>query len=101
MNWLRFVILATFISAMSLLGALLAIQNPQVVPLDLLFVTFQPRSIALWVLSALVVGALLGMLLSGLLAIRLKARLVRTRRKLEATQLEVDQLRRSGLISSD
>jgi len=101
MNWLRFVVLVIFTSAMSLLGALLAIQNPQVVPLDLLFITFRPRSIALWILSALVFGALLGMFLSGLLALRLKARLVRTRRKLEATQLEVDQLRRSGLISSD
>ena len=101
MNWLRFVVLAILTSAMSLLGALLAIQNPQVVPLDLLFITFRPRSIALWILFALVVGALLGMVLSGLLALRLKARLVRTRRKLEATQLEVDQLRRSGLISSD
>ena len=101
MNWFRFVILAICTSAMSLLGALLAIQNPQVVPLDLLFVTFRPRSVALWVLSALVIGALLGMVISGLLALRLKARLVRTRRKLEATQLEVDQLRRSGLISSD
>ncbi len=101
MNWLRFVILAICTSGMSLLGALLAIQNPQVVPLDLLFVTFRPRSIALWVLSALVVGALLGMALSGLVALRLKARLVRTRRKLEAVQVEVDQLRRAGLISSD
>ena len=101
MKWLRFVILAICTSAMTLLGALLAIQNPQVVPLDLLFVTFRPRSIALWVLSALVVGAMLGMILSGLLALRLKARLVRTHRKLEATQLEVDQLRRSGLIRSD
>ena len=101
MNWLRFVILAICISGMSLLGALLAIQNPQVVPLDLLFVTFRPRSIALWVLPALVVGALLGMVLSGLVALRLKARLVRTRRKLEAVQVEVDQLRRAGLISSD
>ena len=101
MNWLRFVILAICTSGMSLLGALLAIQNPQVVPLDLLFVTLRPRSIALWVLSALVVGALLGMVLSGLLTLRLKARLVRTRRKLEAMQLEVDQLRRPGLISSD
>ena len=101
MTWLRFVILAICISGMSLLGALLAIQNPQVVPLDLLFVTFRPRSIALWVLSALVVGALLGMVLSGLVALRLKTHLVITRRKLEAAQLEVDQLRRSGLISSD
>ena len=101
MKWLRFVILAICTSAMLLIGALLAIQNSEVVPLDLLFVTFRPRSIALWVLSALVVGALLGMVLSGLLALRLKARLARTRRKLEATQSEVDQLRRSGLISSD
>ena len=101
MNFFRFIALVICTSILSLIGALLAIQNPQVAPLDLLFITFQPRSIVFWILTALCVGALLGMTLSGLLTMRLKARLVRTRRKLEEAQLEVDKLRRSGLKNNE
>ena len=101
MNWLRFAVLATCTSIMALIGALLAIQNPQVVPLDLLFITLPPRSIALWIFAALGIGAVMGIIVSGLLTFRLKAHLGRTRRKLKETQLEVDQLRRSGLTSSE
>ena len=101
MRWLRFVFAVIVITVMSLVGALLAVQNPHEVPLDLLIIVLPPKSIALWVLVALGLGAVLGMIVSGFLSIRLQARLRKTRRKLSEAQMEVDQLRRSGLSTDE
>jgi len=101
MRLLRFLLASILIIIMLLVGAFLAVQNPHEVPLDLLFIVLPPKSIALWILGALGFGAVLGMIVSGFLTIRLQARLRKTRRKLSEVQMEVDQLRRNGLIADE
>ena len=101
MKWFRFLLGAILAILMLLIGALLAVQNSDEVPLDLIFIVFPPRSVALWVLIALGLGAVLGMLVSGLLTLRLRTRLLKVRRELSEAQIEVNQLRRTGLITDE
>ncbi len=77
-------------------GVLFALQNEQPVALDLLFFTFPPRSLALWILLAFALGGLAGMLASSLLMIRQRAALGASKRRLHKTQTEVGKLRDSG-----
>ncbi len=101
MRWIRFVLVTTLTVFMSLIGAFLAVRNPQAVPLDLLYITFEPRSIALWILMALGLGAIIGMAISGILTIRLQSRLARVRREMSVARAEINQLRRSGLKNDE
>lgn len=78
-------------------GVLFALQNTQPVPLDVLLYRFGEHSLALWVLLALGLGALLGLLASSLLLLRLRARLASTRRQLERAQTELGRLRVGGI----
>lgn len=82
-------------------GVLFALQNTQAVPLDVLVYQFAERSLALWVLAALGVGGLLGLLASSLIILRLRARLAVTRRNLERTRTELDRLRVGGIKDSE
>lgn len=82
-------------------GVLFALQNSQPVPLDLLVYQFAERSLALWVLAALGVGGVLGLLASGLIILRLRTRLGVARRNLERTQTELNRLRVGGIKDSE
>ena len=55
-----FVVLVTVVA-----GALFALQNTALVPLDLLVYTFEAQSLALWVLSAFATGGVLGIDVEG------------------------------------
>ena len=101
MRWFRFILAVSLIISMVLAGALLAVQNPQTVPLDLLFVILPPRSVAIWILFALLAGVLFGMLLSSIISLRLRAKLLSNRRKLDIMQAEINQLRRSGFANDE
>ena len=63
-------------------GVLFAVQNTDVVALDLLVLQLPERSIALWVLVAFALGGVLGMLTSMGLVLRLRTRLASIRRQL-------------------
>ena len=65
------------------LGALFAVQNDATVPLDLLVVYLPARSVALWVLLALALGGILGLLTSLGIVLRLRARLGAAQRELK------------------
>ena len=58
-----------------LAGVLFALQNEAPVPLDLLIYTFQPQSLALWILIAFVLGAIMGMVVSSVILMRARASL--------------------------
>ena len=88
-NLLTFVIILAFIG----LGVLFALQNKAPVPLDLLVYTFEPRSLALWVLLAFALGGVCGMLASSAVLIRLRTSLASARRRLEKTRLELEHQR--------
>ena len=78
-------------------GVLFALQNKTPVALDLLFYTFEPRSLALWVLLAFALGGLAGMLISSTLMLRQRASLHSSNRQLAKARTEVDKLRTAGL----
>ena len=81
------------------LGLLFALQNPDPVPLDLLVVQLPPRSLALWVLGALALGGLLGVVLSSFAVLRLRASLLAARRQLVNGRAELDRVRSRDVAS--
>ncbi len=78
-----FVVLATLVT-----GVLFALQNKTPVPLDLLVYTFEPQSIALWILLAFALGGLLGMIVSAVILVRTRASLRSCRRQLDRSLAE-------------
>jgi putative membrane protein len=74
-------------------GVLFALQNKAPVPLDLLVYTFNPKSLALWILASLAMGGLLGMLASSAIVLRLRTSLASTNRKLAKANAELAKLR--------
>ncbi len=74
-------------------GVLFALQNTIPVPLDLLVYTFEPQSIALWILVAFALGGLLGMIVSAAILVRTHAALGSCRRQLDRTLTELSKLR--------
>ena len=74
-------------------GVLFALQNKAPVPLDLLVYTFNPKSLALWILASLALGGLLGMLASSAIVLRLRTSLASANRKLTKANAELSRLR--------
>ncbi|MEQ9464652.1 MAG: lipopolysaccharide assembly protein LapA domain-containing protein [Haliea sp.] len=101
MNVLRKVIALLVILAMVAVGVLFALQNHQPVALDLLVHEFAPRSLALWLLAALALGGVLGLLASSIIILRLRGGLAIARRKLEKSKLELDRLRVAGIKNGE
>lgn len=63
------------------LGGLFTVQNTEKVPLDLLVVQLPPQALAIWILLALAVGVLLGLLSSALLLMGRGAEVRRLRKQ--------------------
>jgi putative membrane protein len=84
------IVLATLVA-----GVLFALQNKVPVPLDLLVYTFNPKSLALWILASLALGGFLGMLASSAIVLRLRASLAAANRKLTKANTELVKLRSS------
>lgn len=101
MGFLRKLLALILAAAMAAVGVLFALQNAQPVPLDVLFMILPPRSLALWVLGALALGGVLGLLLSSFAVLRLRARLMAARRQIANSQAELDRLRAKGLVSRE
>jgi uncharacterized membrane protein YciS (DUF1049 family) len=95
MKFLRRILTILIVLATIGVGVLFALQNKVLVPLDLLVYTFEPKSLALWVLGAFALGGLLGMLISSALMVRLRASLGSSRRQLAKSRTEVEKLRSS------
>ena len=93
MNLLRNLLTAVVVLAMLAVGVLFSLQNKVPVPLDLLFFTFEPRGLAVWVLSALGLGGVLGMAVSSLILFRTRASLSSCRRQLLKAQDELSKVR--------
>ncbi|MFU8762936.1 MAG: lipopolysaccharide assembly protein LapA domain-containing protein [Haliea sp.] len=97
MNVVRKVVYLLVVLAMLALGVLFALQNSQPVGLDMLVHEFAPRSLALWLLAAFALGGVLGMLVSSVITLRLRAGLSLAQRKLDKCKLELDRLRVAGI----
>ena len=101
MKFLRSLITIFILIATLAVSVLFALQNKAPVSLDLLVYTFDPKSLALWVLLSLTVGGVLGMLISSGIVLRLRASLHSRNRKLSKAQAELDSLRTAGLKESE
>jgi uncharacterized membrane protein YciS (DUF1049 family) len=75
------------------LAVLFSLQNKSPVPLDLLVYTFEPRSLAVWVLLAFALGGLAGMLVSSLIIVRTRASLVSCKRQLSKAREQLSKSR--------
>ena len=93
MKFLRNLLTVVIVLATVAVGVLFALQNKVPVPLDLLVYTFEPRSLALWVLAAFAVGGVLGMLISSVILVRMQASLATVKRQLARARAEADKLR--------
>jgi putative membrane protein len=93
MKHLRKFMTALIVLATLLAGVLFALQNEAPVPLDLLVYTFEPQSLALWILIAFVLGGILGMVVSSVILMRARASLASCRRQLDRARAEVSELR--------
>jgi len=100
MKFLRNVLTVVIALATITVGVLFALQNKLPVPLDLLVYTFEPRSLALWVLAAFAVGGVLGMLISSVILVRLRASLAMVKRQLARARAEADKLRANESVAS-
>jgi putative membrane protein len=96
MKFLRNLLTVVIVLATLAVGVLFALQNKMPVPLDLLVYTFEPRSLALWVLAAFAVGGVLGMLISSVILVRKQASLAAAKRQLTKARAEADKLRDKG-----
>jgi putative membrane protein len=92
MKFLRNILTVLVILATVAVGVLFALQNKLAVPLDMLVYTFEPRSLALWILSAFALGGLLGLLISSAILLRTRATLGSVRRQLVRARAEVDKV---------
>jgi lipopolysaccharide assembly protein A len=82
-------------------GVLFALQNTTPVPLDLLLVQLPERTMAVWLLLALVIGVLLGLVGGSLMLLRQRGQLASLRRQKQRLAVEVDRLRKVGLTESE
>jgi len=79
-------------------GLLFAVQNTATAPLDLLFIQLAEQRIALWILLAFAGGGLLGMLLSAVVIMRLRAAALLARRQLKLRDKELAKLRNADRL---
>ncbi|WP_458524677.1 LapA family protein [Onishia taeanensis] len=93
MRWLKGVFLAIILLLVLLVGILFAVNNQQTVPLNLIWTELPPASLSLWLLGALAVGVLLGMLAMTGVYLRLRTLLTRAQRHNQQQRKELDRLR--------
>ena len=93
MKLLRNFLTVAIILATLAAGVLFALQNKLTVPLDLLVYTFEPQSMALWILLAFTLGGILGMIISSIILMRTRVSLRSSRRQLDKTRDELSKLR--------
>ena len=93
MNQLRTILTIIIVIAAVALGVLFALSNKEPVPLSLIIFSFQPRSLALWLVLAFACGGLAGVLVSSFYLMRSRAALRSARRQLTRTQSELQQVR--------
>lgn len=80
-------------------GVLFALQNTLPVPLDLLVYTFEPQSLAVWVLVAFALGGMLGMIMSSFILVHTRASRASCKRQLDKAREEVSKLRSEKSIA--
>lgn len=99
MKHLRKLLTVVVVLATLVLSVLFALQNEASVPLSVLVYTFEPQSVALWVLVAFAIGGALGMIVSSVILVRTRASLGSCRRQLDRALQELRSLRSAGPVA--
>ena len=81
MQWLQKGLAVILAIAAVAIGALFSLQNTQSVPLDLIVLKLPPQPIAIWILSSLTSGVLIGLSSGAWLALRRAATIRRLRKQ--------------------
>ncbi|MBM13723.1 MAG: hypothetical protein CME57_04075 [Halieaceae bacterium] len=81
MQWLQKGLAVILAIAAVAIGALFSLQNTQSVPLDLIVLKLPPQPIAIWILSSLASGVLIGLSSGAWLALRRAATIRRLRKQ--------------------
>ncbi len=81
MQWLQKGLAVILAIAAVAIGALFSLQNTQPVPLDLIVLQLPPQPIAIWILSSLASGVLIGLSSGAWLALRRAATIRRLRKQ--------------------
>lgn len=98
MKQLRNLLTVVVVLAMLAVSVLFALQNKVSVPLDLLVYTFEPQSLALWVLVAFALGGVLGMVVSSIILVRTRASLGACKKQLDRAREDVSKLRGTNVV---
>lgn len=99
MKNLRKLLTIVVVLAALLASVLFSLKNEAPVPLDLLVYTFEPQSLALWVLVAFAIGGVLGMVVSSVILVRTRASLGSCRRQLDRALQELRSLRSAAPVA--
>ena len=86
MSKLKWLAAAIIVLAVIAYGVLFVLNNDQSVGLNLVFLTPLNASIATWVISAFVIGSVLGMLSASLVILQMRTEMFNLRRKLRAAE---------------
>ena len=93
MRWLKGLLLAIILLVVLLLGILFAVNNQQALPLNLIWLELPAASLSLWLLIALAIGVILGMIAMSGVYLRLRTLLTRAQRHNQQQRKELDRLR--------
>ena len=90
MQALKYLAVLVLLAVVLAFGVLFSVQNVATAPLDLLIIQFSEQKVALWVLAAFALGGVLGIMVSSVAIMRLKARIMLLQRKLKKANKDHD-----------
>jgi len=96
LQWLRAALILAMLSLSIFLGAVFATQNTEAVPLTLGTISLSEQSVAVWLLSFLIVGVLLGQLISSMLLLQQRGSLAVLKRENTKLKRRIEQASADG-----
>lgn len=96
LQWLRAALTLAMLSLSIFLGAVFATQNTEAVPLTLGTISLSEQSVAVWLLGFLVVGVLIGQLISSVLLLQQRGSLAVLKRENTKLKRRIEQASADG-----
>ncbi|MBT6181514.1 MAG: LapA family protein [Luminiphilus sp.] len=96
LQWLRAALILAMLSLSIFLGAVFATQNTEAVPLTLGTISLSEQSVAVWLLGFLVVGVLIGQLISSVLLLQQRGSLAVLKRENTKLKRRIEQASADG-----
>jgi len=96
LQWLRAALILAMLSLSIFLGAVFATQNTEAVPLTLGTISLSEQSVAVWLLGFLVVGVLIGQLISSVLLLKQRGSLAVLKRENTKLKRRIEQASADG-----